>query len=743
MAGINTWMRTKQKTLLVIVCAVIMFTWVIGGAISTLVVGHRIPSGRIFGESVSGHDLERTLNGLRLLVRPETVRDDEMMLGLAWETHLLAHEARRMGLSVSDSEMQAARASMFGGADGSFDREAYQSVLMRSGVTVSDFEATLRDFMLGRKLLAEMQQSVPLGFSEAWRMWSHNNAARRVKYAFVEAYELLPFVDEPTEGEIRDQYEAGRFLFPEDAPNYAGYRRKQRVKIEYIPIDPKEYEDKVEVSEESVRAHYEANREEYRFPEDEAEPEKDVEEPPSEDAEAEHADAADENDEPEEGAEAEQGGAAEPGEGEPGEAEGPADGEAAVGDEDADGEADAETADEDEREKPKYRPLETVRDEIVKELRRRKAREKAEEVRRTVVAEINRQTDVPFGSTAEPVADFKGIAEKLGLPYRTTDWFAEENLQRVFPGVADLSRHVFRNTASVVHEPRWDVEYSGGLLVYQVVDTVLAAPAPLDEIRDKVAEDVRLNKAILAAAEIAADAVAAAGGDFDAAVAEMRSRVRDMLASAAKPAEHGPAPDVDGETEPAAGQGEAPDDDKDEAAAGGDEPVEDAPVEVAIEGDEAVEDVPHEAAAEGDDAPEDAAERLAAEVVVVGESQYFSRPFEFRDQVFAFNTGIGEPGTNKGRVAKDAFQLDEGDLGVSLQREGEDVGAYVLKVLHVRRPDKEEFRAIADRETPRLLAEKRQAFLETWKSDLIQRAQPTRVPARYLAALGHWPIKPE
>ena len=160
MAGINTWMRTQQKKLLVIVCAVIMFTWVIGGAISTLVVGHRIPSGRIFGQTVSGNDLQRTLNGLRMLVRSEAVRDEETMLGLAWETHLLAHEARRMGLAMSDAEMNSARASLFGSVDGMFDRNAYEAALGRSGISVSDFETTLREFLLGRKLINEIMETI-------------------------------------------------------------------------------------------------------------------------------------------------------------------------------------------------------------------------------------------------------------------------------------------------------------------------------------------------------------------------------------------------------------------------------------------------------------------------------------------------------------------------------------------------------------------------------------------------------
>lgn len=694
MAGINTWMRAQQKKMLVIVCAVIMFTWVIGGAISTLVVGHRIPSGRIFGKAVSGHDLERTLNGLRLLVRSEAVRDEETLLGLAWETHLLAHEARRMGLSVSDSEMHAARASLFGSVDGTLDGGAYQAALSRFGISVSDFEVTLRDYLLGRKLITETLHAVPIGFSEAWRMWSHMNASMLVKYAFVDAYELMPYVAEPTGREIQEQYEAGRFLFPEDAPNRAGYRRPQKVKIEYIPIDPKEYEDKVEVSEESIKAYYEENREQYRFPDDEAEEQEEPEQEAEEIADGEQGEA----DEPVEAAE-------------------PAGEE---GDDAPDG-ADAQDGEEEAAPKPRYRPLEAVRDEILAELRRSKAREKAAEIRRQVVAEIHRQTDVPFGSTAEPVADFKEIAEKLELPHKTTDWFTEDGLQSVFPRAADLGEHVFRNTAAVVHQPRWDVEYAGGLLVYQVADTVLAAPAPLDEIREQVAQDVRLNKAILAAAEIGAEAVAAAGDDFDAAVAEMRSRVKDLLASAAEPpvvAPPAPAPAEGGDGEPDAEEGEAAD------------------------------DAQADAAAEADDAPDaptddDWAERLAAEIVVVGESNYFTRPFEFRGQHFGFNTGIGEPGANMGRVAKDAFQLDEGALGMSLLRDGDQVGTYVLKVEHIRRPGKEEFQQVAERETPRILAEKRQAFLETWKSDLIQRAQPTRAAARYLAALGHWPVSPE
>lgn len=645
MAGVNTWMRTQRKKLLAILCAVIMFTWVIGGALDRLFTPAPVPSGTIFGEEVSGDDIDRTRRALALLARTSQTRDAETMTALAWETHLLAREARDMGLAVSDSEVAAALRSLFSDREGRFDRRAYESTLPRFGLRPSDFEETLRDYFVGRKVMTEILWSVPLTTEEAWRWWSRQNARAKVRYAHIDARRLAPHVDEPTAEEIEEQYEVGKDLLPEDAPNGAGYLQKQKVKIEYIRVDPDAYRETVEVTDEEIAAYYEDNIDQYVLPE---------------------ADEDEDADAPTESAE---------------------DGEDAIGaGETPENEAQAgkTPGDEDEAEEdtePSYRPLEAVREEIEEELRGEKAREKAERVMAEVAREIARQRDVPFGSTAEPVADFKSIAEKLGLAYDETDWFTEDEVHDLLPGATEIRRNAFQNNRAVVHEPRTGIQTDRGIVAYQVTDTELAEAAPLGEVRERVVHDVRLNKAILAAHSIAAEA--AEKDTFDETVEDINARVAKM------------APE-----QPKANAAEATEDE-----------------------DEADEEEP---------------------IVMVGESNYFGRPFEHQGQYFAMErVDIGRPGGNKGVVAAEAFRLRRGEVGVSVQREGADLGAYALEMVDIMRPDKEAYLEVAERERPQILTEKREAVIETWKSDLIRRAAPSQGVRRALAALEQWPISAE
>lgn len=628
MAGVNTWMRTQRKKLLAVLCAVIMFTWVIGGALDQLFSQRPIPGGTVFGEEVSGREFEQMLRALALLVQTEQRPDEERWRGLAWETILLSREARRAGLSVSEDEVSAILQGIFSDRVGVFDPQAYQATLSRFGLSPSEFENALKDYLLGRKAQTNVRLGVPLTTEEAWRWWSHQNARARVRYAYIDAERLVPHVEEPTEAEILEQYGAGKDIFPEEAPNRAGYRQRQKVKIEYILIDPDDYLDKVEVTEEDIEEYYEANKEDYLLPDDEDE------DPGEADADEEDGDVAEEGEEPQE-------------------------------------------ADEEEA-APAYRPLEVVRVEIAETLRQEKARQKAESVRAEVAREIYRQRDVPFGSTLEPVADLEQIARDFDLPYERTRWFTANELRDILPGANKVREQAFQNTRAVVNEPRTDVESDKGLVVYQVVDTELARPAPLDEVRDKVIEHVRLNKAILAASAIATEALEK--DSFEEMVAAVEEAVAQLTGK-----------DVSAE--------EAPEDDA------LDDPGEDTPI------------------------------------VMVGESNYFGRPLEYQGQYFVMDyVDIGKPQGNKGPIAAAAFRLRHGEADVAVMREGAAAGAYIIKLVDMHRPGKEAYLEVAQYERARILAEKREAAMETWMTDLIRRARPSQRVRQALAALDRWPI---
>ncbi|HTG01544.1 MAG TPA: SurA N-terminal domain-containing protein [Nitrospirota bacterium] len=80
---------------------------------------------------------------------------------------LLIEEAKRIGLQVSDAELQAEIMRMPAFArDGRFDRQLYDRILDRINTTPAKFEASQRDFILRQKLERIVRDGVAAGDAE-------------------------------------------------------------------------------------------------------------------------------------------------------------------------------------------------------------------------------------------------------------------------------------------------------------------------------------------------------------------------------------------------------------------------------------------------------------------------------------------------------------------------------------------------------------------------------------------------
>jgi peptidyl-prolyl cis-trans isomerase D len=133
------------------------------------------------------------------------------------EQKAMAYKAHEMGLRISDQELgdtiQAAFAAQMGGK---FDMATYQGFLAQQGMTVTDFESQERETMLGAQLETLERQSIVIS----------------------------------------------------DADARAEYRRKnQKVGLDYIKLEGKDFVSKVNRDPALVKAYFEKNRGEFRVPE--------------------------------------------------------------------------------------------------------------------------------------------------------------------------------------------------------------------------------------------------------------------------------------------------------------------------------------------------------------------------------------------------------------------------------------------------------------------------------------------
>jgi len=171
----------------------------------------------------------------------------------------LDNEAARLGLSVGDARVrdQILGASMFGGLDGTFDREAYREVLRREGLSESEFETGLREDIT-RSLL---QGAVVGGIAEpgiyADTLVQFIGERRSLSWANLLDEELTTPLSVPTEADLLAHYEANpdAFTLPESRT------------ITFAWLTPDMIQNEIALDEEALRALYDERIAEYVQPE--------------------------------------------------------------------------------------------------------------------------------------------------------------------------------------------------------------------------------------------------------------------------------------------------------------------------------------------------------------------------------------------------------------------------------------------------------------------------------------------
>ncbi len=170
-------------------------------------------------------------------------------------SHILNAEARRVGLQVSDAEVQEAilEQAAFQDADGRFvGEETYRNILRRAGYTPDSYESAIRGELLTEKLQTILSDSVYIADAEVER--AYRDQVERVEIRYLQ----LPFA------RFANQTTAD----PAALESYFAERREEfrlpeRRRVSYLLVDPLALEPMVAVSEDEISAYYDDNRDDY------------------------------------------------------------------------------------------------------------------------------------------------------------------------------------------------------------------------------------------------------------------------------------------------------------------------------------------------------------------------------------------------------------------------------------------------------------------------------------------------
>lgn len=218
------------------------------------------------GETISIEEYRAAYNNILERLRQQFGNNlnDEMLkifqvkqqaLNQIIDKRLLMREAERLNMQVSDAELALAIRD-FGAfqTNGHFDRKRYQNVLALNRLTPEGFETLQRETMTIEKLRGFIEANVRVSAAEALEWYTWQNTAVDIEYV----------VFEPTAYSDID-------LSPDDIKSFyekrkESYKTAPMAKVRYLLFKPSSYRGQVSVTEQQLKEYYESNPEAFKTP---------------------------------------------------------------------------------------------------------------------------------------------------------------------------------------------------------------------------------------------------------------------------------------------------------------------------------------------------------------------------------------------------------------------------------------------------------------------------------------------
>ena len=175
----------------------------------------------------------------------------------------LVAEAHRLGLRASDDELreelQHGQLGSMLFPDGKFiGQEEYENFAQRNDLTVPQFEALEKDFILVRKLRALVSTSAFVGDAEVRNEFERSHTKVKFEYAVVTQADILKGLH-PTDEELKAFYDRNKTTYNNSIP--------EKRQIKYVVVDNAKIAAATMVTDQDLQTYYDQHREEYRVPE--------------------------------------------------------------------------------------------------------------------------------------------------------------------------------------------------------------------------------------------------------------------------------------------------------------------------------------------------------------------------------------------------------------------------------------------------------------------------------------------
>ncbi|MBH2705591.1 peptidylprolyl isomerase [Serratia marcescens] len=260
-----------NHVVLKIILALIILSFVLTGVGNYLIGGSGDYAAKVNGQTIERAQLEQAFQSERSRMQQQlgdqfsALAGNEgymqqmrrQVLSQLIDNMLLDQYAKKLGLAVSDDQIKdAIRKAPYFQTNGQFDNAKYLDLIGRMGYTADNFAQSMRQQLVNQQLIQVFGESGFVLPSESQAMAALVLQERDVRLATIDL-KALQAKQSAGDDELKAYYDQNKnsFIAPE------------QVKVSYIPLDAASMQDKVKVSEEDISAYYDQHKSSYGQPE--------------------------------------------------------------------------------------------------------------------------------------------------------------------------------------------------------------------------------------------------------------------------------------------------------------------------------------------------------------------------------------------------------------------------------------------------------------------------------------------
>jgi len=172
---------------------------------------------------------------------------------------LVTLEARRLGLNVEDDALARALATLpeFQENGRYIGSDEIRRRLELQGISVEEFEASLRQRLLRDRLEALVTDAVAVSSADVEREFRRRTEQARLEYVQIDAARFRPTLA-VSEDDVKARFEARK----------ADYKLPEKRVVAYVLVDPDALQSRVAVTDADLESYYQEHKDDYRQPEE-------------------------------------------------------------------------------------------------------------------------------------------------------------------------------------------------------------------------------------------------------------------------------------------------------------------------------------------------------------------------------------------------------------------------------------------------------------------------------------------